>query len=269
MNASTRDTFSSSSPGSTRESLVTSGSHAITFEPAVASAAHVGSAPGLRLGSDVGTASKRQQHQPGSFSHWDSTNGAQVPTNPEDVREQLSAQSSRRRTLQDFLHRLTMSKRDRQTSGKSSTAAAGTESGTAKDLIPAQSGFSAVSAGSMNEGVLGTSGRRLAQLFSWNGWSRGSKTYQVQPLPSTLKPQLQQQQAAKQKDRTLRRQDDLLQMAMVSQQAQCVRLVVDALLEGQFSKMSVVLHMYDALQALIHDAQVGGDFGQVHALYAC
>lgn len=86
--------------------------------------------------------------------------------------------------------------------------------------------------------------------------SRGSNTYQTQALPSTLKPQLQQQQATKQRDRTLRNQDDLLQMAMVSQQAQCVRLVVDALLDGKFSKMSVVLHMYDALQALIHDAQV-------------
>lgn len=49
---------------------------------------------------------------------------------------------------------------------------------------------------------------------------------------------------------------DLLQVAMASQQAQCVRLVVDALLEGRFSKVSVVLHMYEALQALIHDAQV-------------
>jgi uncharacterized membrane protein len=43
---------------------------------------------------------------------------------------------------------------------------------------------------------------------------------------------------------------------MSSQQAQCVRLVVDALLAGRFSKVSVVLHMYGALQALIHDAQV-------------
>lgn len=49
---------------------------------------------------------------------------------------------------------------------------------------------------------------------------------------------------------------DLLQVTMVSQQAQCVRLVVDALLEGRFSKVSVVLHMYEALQALIHDPQV-------------
>lgn len=49
---------------------------------------------------------------------------------------------------------------------------------------------------------------------------------------------------------------DLLQVAMASQQAQVVRLVVDALLEGRFSKVSVVLHMYEALQALIHDPQV-------------
>lgn len=49
---------------------------------------------------------------------------------------------------------------------------------------------------------------------------------------------------------------DLLQIAMASQQAQCVRLVADALLEGRFSKVSVVLHMYEALQALIHDPQV-------------
>lgn len=49
---------------------------------------------------------------------------------------------------------------------------------------------------------------------------------------------------------------DLLQVAMASQQAQCVRLVVDALLEGRFSKVSMVLHMYEALQALIHDPQV-------------
>lgn len=48
----------------------------------------------------------------------------------------------------------------------------------------------------------------------------------------------------------------VLQVAMASQQAQCVRLVVDALLEGRFSKVSVVLHMYEALQALIHDPQV-------------
>jgi hypothetical protein len=45
-------------------------------------------------------------------------------------------------------------------------------------------------------------------------------------------------------------------MAMASQQAACVRLVVDALLEGRFSKASVVAHMYEALQALIHDPQV-------------
>jgi hypothetical protein len=43
---------------------------------------------------------------------------------------------------------------------------------------------------------------------------------------------------------------------MASQQAACVRLVVDALLEGRFSKASVVAHMYEALQALIHDPQV-------------
>lgn len=49
---------------------------------------------------------------------------------------------------------------------------------------------------------------------------------------------------------------DLLQVAMHSQQAQVVRLVVDALLEGRFSKVSVVVHMYEALQALIHDPQV-------------
>jgi hypothetical protein len=49
---------------------------------------------------------------------------------------------------------------------------------------------------------------------------------------------------------------DLLQVAMASQQAQCVRLVVDALLQGRFSKVSVVLHMYESLQALIHDPQV-------------
>jgi hypothetical protein len=48
----------------------------------------------------------------------------------------------------------------------------------------------------------------------------------------------------------------LLQLAMASQQAGCVRLVVDALLEGRFSKASVVAHMYEALQALIHDPQV-------------
>lgn len=51
---------------------------------------------------------------------------------------------------------------------------------------------------------------------------------------------------------------DLLQVAMHSQQAQVVRLVVDALLEGRFSKVSVVVHMYEALQALIHDPQVSG-----------
>lgn len=49
---------------------------------------------------------------------------------------------------------------------------------------------------------------------------------------------------------------DLLQVSMNSQQPQCVRLIVDALLEGRFSKVSMVLHMYDALQALIHDLQV-------------
>jgi hypothetical protein len=47
-----------------------------------------------------------------------------------------------------------------------------------------------------------------------------------------------------------------VQVALSSQQAHCVRLVVDALLAGRFSKVSVVLHLYDALQALIHDPQV-------------
>jgi hypothetical protein len=59
---------------------------------------------------------------------------------------------------------------------------------------------------------------------------------------------------------------DLLQVAMASQQAQCVRLVVDALLEGRFSKVSVVLHMYEALQALIHDSQVSSWGGCVHGV---
>lgn len=84
---------------------------------------------------------------------------------------------------------------------------------------------------------------------------RSSKTSQAQPLASALNHQ--QQPAAKPyKDRTQHNRDDLLQAAMASQQAQCVRLVVDALLAGRFSKVSVVQHMYDALQALIHDAQV-------------
>lgn len=83
---------------------------------------------------------------------------------------------------------------------------------------------------------------------------RSSKSYQV-PDSSSFIPQPQQPAPAKvSKDRA--QKVDLLQIAMASQQAQCVRLVVDALLAGRFSKMSVVLHMYDALQALIHDAQV-------------
>jgi hypothetical protein len=52
------------------------------------------------------------------------------------------------------------------------------------------------------------------------------------------------------------RKDNLLQLTMASQHAQAVRVVVDALLEGSFSKASVMQHMYEALQALIHDQQV-------------
>lgn len=42
---------------------------------------------------------------------------------------------------------------------------------------------------------------------------------------------------------------------MGSQQAACARLVVDALVAGRFSHASVMAHLYDALQALVHDAQ--------------
>ena len=52
------------------------------------------------------------------------------------------------------------------------------------------------------------------------------------------------------------RKDNLLHLAMASQHAQAVRLVVDALVNGSFSKASVMQHMYEALQALIHDQQV-------------
>lgn len=49
--------------------------------------------------------------------------------------------------------------------------------------------------------------------------------------------------------------DDLLRLAMESQQAQCVRIVVDALVGGRFSRASVMVHLYDAMQVLVHDTQ--------------
>ncbi len=52
------------------------------------------------------------------------------------------------------------------------------------------------------------------------------------------------------------RREDLLQMSMASQHAQCVRVVVDALVEGRFSRASVMMHSYEALMALVHDQQV-------------
>lgn len=48
-----------------------------------------------------------------------------------------------------------------------------------------------------------------------------------------------------------------MQVAIRTQQAQVVRVVVDALLEGRFSQASVMQHLYGALMALIHDPQVG------------
>ncbi|KAI8473405.1 MAG: Ion transport protein-domain-containing protein [Monoraphidium minutum] len=42
---------------------------------------------------------------------------------------------------------------------------------------------------------------------------------------------------------------------MESQQAQCVRAVVDALVAGHFSRASAMVHLYDALQGLVHDSQ--------------
>lgn len=48
---------------------------------------------------------------------------------------------------------------------------------------------------------------------------------------------------------------NLITIAIRSQHPDCVRVVVDALLQGRFSKASVVLHLYDALQVLIHDSR--------------
>jgi hypothetical protein len=49
--------------------------------------------------------------------------------------------------------------------------------------------------------------------------------------------------------------EDLLRLAMGSQQAQAVRVVVDGLVAGRFSRASVMVHLYDALQVLLHDPQ--------------
>jgi hypothetical protein len=51
------------------------------------------------------------------------------------------------------------------------------------------------------------------------------------------------------------RSDDLLRLAMESQQAQAVRIVVDALVAGRFSRASVMEHLYDAVQAFVHEPQ--------------
>lgn len=48
---------------------------------------------------------------------------------------------------------------------------------------------------------------------------------------------------------------NLIQVAIRSKHADCVRVVVDALLAGRFSKASVMLHLYDGLQELIHDSR--------------
>lgn len=165
---STRETFSSSSPGSMREASVCTGSHSIAIDAGAPPAAHFGAIPPSGLGSDVAAAAGRQPPQAGSFAHWDSVGGP-IPTG--DVGGALSAQNARRHTMQDVIQRLTLSRSNRQTSDKLSVGAMHTKSGTANDLIPAKSGFSAASAGSKpDDGALGTSGRRLASLFSWNGW---------------------------------------------------------------------------------------------------
>lgn len=95
----------------------------------------------------------------------------------------------------------------------------------------------------------------LAVLRAARG--HGSKSGQhVQPQQSLQQPQKSLQPPGSRAHKSRGRRDDLLQTAMASQQAQCVRMIVDALLEGRFSKASVVAHMYEALQALIHDPQV-------------
>lgn len=62
--------------------------------------------------------------------------------------------------------------------------------------------------------------------------------------------------AAPRSTKQLVKKEDLLQAAMSSQQAGAVRVVVDALIEGTFSQASVTLHLYEALQALVHTQQV-------------
>eukprot|EP00882_Tetradesmus_deserticola_P013423 GHRQ01014252.1.p1 GENE.GHRQ01014252.1~~GHRQ01014252.1.p1 ORF type:complete len:609 (+),score=264.50 GHRQ01014252.1:262-1827(+) len=128
----------------------------------------------------------------------------------------------------------------------------------AAEILKLASDLSATSLGKWaGSGVLGSSKRRF--IFEWASWrERGSKAGQqpqlsLQPHKSLEIVQGGSRVKAAQKLRG--RREDLLQMAMASQQAACVRLVVDALLEGRFSKASVVAHMYEALQALIHDPQ--------------
>lgn len=109
---------------------------------------------------------------------------------------------------------------------------------------------------------LSTSASVLCQSNGHRDSSKlGSRSRQQQQHSLAAQQQLLQRPPAVVRRRRLTgvavQRADLLQVAMASQQAQCVRLVVDALLDGRFSKVSVVLHMYEALQALIHDPQVG------------
>lgn len=57
---------------------------------------------------------------------------------------------------------------------------------------------------------------------------------------------------------------NLLLVALRSQQVACVRVIVDALVAGLFSKASVMAHSYDAVRALIHDPQVDHSLSPIH-----
>lgn len=85
-----------------------------------------------------------------------------------------------------------------------------------------------------------------------------SKSTNLAPAASLMPPLPQLTPSPLQRFKSHQRREDLLQIAIASQHAQCVRVVVDGLIEGRFSKTSVMMHMYEALQGLIHDQQVCG-----------
>lgn len=169
LNLHGRDLGSSSSPGSAGLSpLAREQTSALT----AASKAYAG--PGSAFASVItaaaaANAAAAAKRLPGEDNVWDSTTGLPNPLYEEPA--PLSPTPSRRRSLQSLLTRFMSSKRTRQASGKSLVGPLDAEADAGKNLAAAPSGFSALSGGSnVGERPLGSSGRRLAQLFSWRNW---------------------------------------------------------------------------------------------------